>query len=607
MVYLPYRYFAWINDVQAVLSEWHQRFNEQNVNYDEILFYASHQLKLEKLRQTICASSPTVKDIQSMKSTFLSAFEELNVLLIKYIPSKADTKWCTLLSLLQDWGVALPSHLLDPIEQHVVLPGRGKAGELLETPLPPNTSGRFKPPGQDISLKLTKAFTLHNLCEVVRGLQRFLQPLLDVLDMLIFFKLYPSKIFNEYLQFYLRKENEAEVKEKCSVRESEEWEQHNVATISASLHSPLPTLPSATMQSHPDDQSSVQGISLDVLRRAMNCTRDLIVKLMKGTAAYSDIIAKGKLNLQKLDVKQEWSTLRRSAMHFKLPVGSYEGLDSVDSVRNMLELFQYIHHIQTIHNVCEQYQLQGCLRDRHLVELCELVKKLSSEESRAKLTLLEASTKVKRVKFLLCQASPSSLELFTAVGDSNAFYQFVRDKQFVEEKGQAMFQQQYELITAQLQHEEYNETVLNHLYAAFKIIEPFMDRDQSFYKLMSQVARLDVTNGLKQLKTVNTNITLIQLWFSRIEVSGECLGNMHYTFTTAFMCVVQQRSIDIFPLFLSSREIHLRMWPRNWTVSLQQETTFFKPQIPVAEEQNLYWSTVHLSSLLQLPFPNLLT
>ena len=526
MVYIPYRYFAWINRVQAVLSERHQKFNQQLVNYDEILFYASHQLKLEKLCQTICASSPIVKDIQSMKSMFLTAFEELNILLIKYIPSKPDTKWCTLLSLLQDWGVALPSHLLDPIEQHVLLPGSGKAGELLETPLPPNTRGIFKPPGQDISLKLTKAFTLHNLCEVVGGLQRFLLPLLDVLDMLIFFKLYPSKIFKEYLQFYLRKESEAEIKEMCS---AEEWEQHNTATITTSLHSPLPTLPSVTMQSHPDDQSSVRGIPLDVLLRAANHTRNLIMKLMEGTAAYSDIIAKGKLNLETLDIKRELSTLHGYAMHVKPPVSSCKGLAGV---RSMLELFQYIHHIKTIHSVCEQYQLQGCLEDVELDELCTLVENLSSEESRARLTPLEASPKTKRVRDILCQASPSSLELFTAVGDSNAFYQFVREKQFVGEKGQAVFQQQYQLITAQLQHEEYNETVLNHLYAAFKIIELFMDRDQSFHQLMSQVTRLDVNNGLKQLKTVNTNITLIQLWFSRTEVSGGCVEIMWYTFTT---------------------------------------------------------------------------
>ena len=131
---------------------------------------------------------------------------------------------------------------------------------------------------------------------------------------------------------------------------------------------------------------------------------------------------------------------------------------------------------------------------------------------------------MKNVKKTLCLDNmpfPHCLELFIAVKDSAAFFQFVYEKQFYGENGKDVFLQKYQLITAQLQHEEYDETVLNHLLAAYTIIEPFMDTHQSFHQLMSQVTNLDVTNGLKQLKTVNTNITLIRLWFSRTEVSGE--------------------------------------------------------------------------------------
>ena len=48
---------------------------------------------------------------------------------------------------------------------------------------------------------------------------------------------------------------------------------------------------------------------------------------------------------------------------------------------------------------------------------------------------------------------------------------------------------------------------------------PFMDPRQDLGTLMSKVLALDVTNGLRQLETVNANITLIRLWFSRAEVS----------------------------------------------------------------------------------------
>ena len=48
---------------------------------------------------------------------------------------------------------------------------------------------------------------------------------------------------------------------------------------------------------------------------------------------------------------------------------------------------------------------------------------------------------------------------------------------------------------------------------------PFMDPRQDLGRLMSKVLALDVTNSLRQLETVNANITLIRLWFSRAEVS----------------------------------------------------------------------------------------
>ena len=112
----------------------------------------------------------------------------------------------------------------------------------------------------------------------------------------------------------------------------------------------------------------------------------------------------------------------------------------------------------------------------------------------------------------------SYLQIFPAVANSAVFYQFIQEKQFTGEKGQALFQQQYQLITAQLQHEEYDDNVLNQLRAGFVFMAPFMDREQSFKQLMSKLTQLDTSHGLKQLKTVNENITLIQLWFSRVEV-----------------------------------------------------------------------------------------
>ena len=487
---------------------------QQQINYDEILTYASQQQLLEHLAQTVCATSAIVdsQDTQAVKNNLLIAFEQLNAFLIRYIPGQPDAKWCSLPSLLQVCGVAFPPRLMDLISRHIVFPGEeNKAGELLNNPLTPSTNGIFQL-GHDISLKLTKTLTLKELYVLAQGLEAFLQPVMDVLDMLVFFKLHPSEMFDKYLQVYLKKESELGTKEQSST-----------TTLSAFSFT-VPVFSATSVRPHSADQSAGEGLPLRVLLRAMNHTHELVRKLMQGTATYSEIVAEGELNLEKLDIEREFSALHSFSAYLQLPLASYEGLAGV---RSMLELFQYIHHIRTIHSVCEQYQLQGCLEDPELVELLRSVEDLGQEENRAKLTPLDASKKMEAVKKTLClcsKASPHCLELFTAVRNSAAFYQFVRDKRFIGEKGQAVFRQQYQLITAQLQHEEYDETVLNHLYAAFNFIGPFMDTHQNFHQLMSQVTSLDVTSGLKQLETVNTNITLIRLWFSRAEVRGEGEG-----------------------------------------------------------------------------------
>ena len=705
------------HQVQTILLEWKLKFEQHKISYDEILTYMSQQSQLEWLARILGTSSAIVEsqDAQAVKNTLLATFEQLNAHLIKYIPGQPDAKWCTLPSLLQGWGVALPSHLLELISQYVLLPGEKKAGELLDNQPSANTTGLFRP-GHDISLKLTKALSLHKLSFLVNILETFLQPIMNVLDTLVFFELHPSEMFDRYLQVYLRKESKTEVRG-----------QHNVSN-SSPLSSTAPSFPAASMQPKTEEQNEAEGLPLDVLQRAVTHTHEMIMKLIQGTVACSEIISKGELNLINLNIEQEFNTLRSFSAYLNLPPASCAGLAGVQSmlelfkyvrhirtidsvweqyqqhgclkdqqlvelcqrrvqavllewkhkfmeehtdydeilkytsqqtqlgnlgqticasfatedtqdtltVKNMFqnafdqlnnhlikyipgqpeakwctlpsllqgwgvalpqhlldvisqhvlfpgeeksgelldnhpslpgeekaqdkpfssqpaheislkltkalslhelsdlakgmktflqsklelmqELFWCVHYIQSIYNVCEQYQLQGCLEDFQLLELWQLVKDLNLEGNHGKVTPLEASKMMERVKKNLCLGSEAYRELFTAVGDSDAFYEFVHEKQFMGEKGQAVFRQQYQLITAQLQHEEYNEIVLNHLYGAFKIIEPFMDTHQSFQQLMSHVTSLDVTNGVKQLQTVNSNITLIQLWFSRAEV-----------------------------------------------------------------------------------------
>ncbi len=503
-----FRYFEWVAEIQRVFQQWQKRFNHQDVTYDDILIYACHHVKFNPLAEMMCAGSLLIdlNTVTEIKMSLLSQFELLNGLLLLYIPGRADAKYCILPTILEDYGVCLPLKVQNFIMNKVFYPEQVAdiPNDQLGSPLPAGTSGLFQP-GHDVYLRLHKTVNLRELSQLVRDLQRFQLPLKDYLEMLVFFKLNKSRLFDKYLKFHLKKIGD---------------EQAPLDTLSRMQFSDFGfsvRLSMANFTPPPTSQlDPSEGLPISNLVKALRSTRDLINKIMKGIATYSEIIAEDKLMLEQLDIEEEFGILSDYSRFSKL--SHCEGLDGI---RSMLELFQYTTHIRNIQSVCEQYHLTQCVEDPQLKELLGIMAAHIKEEDRSNVTPRVASETMKRVKKILClgdKTSSKCLDIFAAMTDSAAFYQFMKDKQFKGQQGQAIFLQQYELITAQLQHEEYDETVLNHLLAAFKVIMPFMDAEKSFTKLMEEVTSLNAVNGLKQLETVNGNITLIRLWFSRAEV-----------------------------------------------------------------------------------------
>ena len=481
----------------------------KELNYEDILLYACCQKDIKQIAIDYTSTVLESNVFSEQKSSFLQSFEQLNILLLRYIPGKPEAKWCTLSSLLVDNGVRFPDDLHDNLTKYVLHPAetRELVGGPMKQNIPHNTMGQFNP-GHDISLKLSRTVRLRDIEKLVSDLQRFLQPILDYMDMLVFFRLHHSVMFDKYQKLFLEKEEK-------------DMDKVN----------PIPTLPSLAFSiPHPAvsirkgaDLKFEEDMKLAILVRSLHKTKELLIKLIKGNATYNEIIAEGRLELESLDIDEEFTTLDDFICYHKHPLKSKEGMIAV---RNMLELFQYTEHIEKIYNVCGQYGLQGCLDDRNLKQLYKIAKDLEPKESRLALTLNHATEILIQVKKLLFgepsfgkkQPQSHCLKLFEAVADSVAFHHFINDKQFTGDRGQAIFREQYQLITAQLQHEEYDEQVLNHLFVAFKFMSPFMNTKQDFTSLMGQVIELDTSHGLKQLETVNSNITLIQLWFSRAEV-----------------------------------------------------------------------------------------
>ena len=508
------RYFEWVREIQIVLNYWKDRFMHQKAYYDEILLYASNHTHLHSLGNTLCIPSLVcdAQDSHQMKTLFLEEYESLNISLIKYIPDQPDIKWCTLPSLLQEYGVSLPRELQELISRYVLLPDQIKPQqwESPVNPVPPGTTGRFQP-GHEVCVHLSKSVSLLQLVELANALTKFQEPMLGHIEMLVFFRLHKSVMFDKYLRVQIAHSS----KKLESLKPQSLLPSGKFSGLTFSV--PIPSLASVLPPDQRERGDEDSGLPIKIFIRSLESTREILSKVMKGDAKYSEIIAEGALDLENLDIAREFEILVEfSSMNHMMCTG-------LSGVQSMFELFQFSKHIHSIDACCGQYNMKGCLDDPKLGKLKGLVGDLiSSEEARSKITPNEASKKMQEIKKLLGfteKTNSRCLDLFAVISDSAEFYQFVRDKQFFGRKGQAIFHQQYQLITAQLQHEEYDEQVLNHLYAAFKLIIPFMDSNQDLGGLLKKVLALDVTNGLRQLETVRANITLIRLWFSRAEVS----------------------------------------------------------------------------------------
>ena len=349
-----------------------------------------------------------------------------------------------------------------------------KAIEYATIPTP--IDEKFNPPYRNVYLLLSNDCSLVSLRLLVQKIHHFLAPV-EHMDLLVYFQLHHSYFFSVHMHHVLpRKEN-------------------------------------------PD--STVSAITPEQLQKAVECTKALLVKVLKGTATYWEITAEEQLDLNQLNVEVEFSLLLDCQSLPKYWCGA-TGL--LKGMKSILKLVQFAEPILILKKVFEQYGLEGCLNDLDFKEIYEIALALQDSEERSKITIDEAKHKWKVVYEALClkeDASPKSLELFSKVADSADFYHLLKEKELIGALGYSQFYYKIEVITRHQELDEFEEMVLNHLYVAFKFIFPFLDPSQSLHSLMSAVAGLDLPETLSQLETVRKNMHYIQYWFSYSEDTTE--------------------------------------------------------------------------------------
>ena len=408
-----------------------------------------------------------------------------------------------MIALLSRYGVSFPNNLQSAITHYVAFPSEDKYHSDDFEALPASITGQFKL--KEGFVKLSKCIQLKQLESLVRSIESFTEPLCNHMDMLVYFTMHDSKMFDSYLKVYLTDED--------SNREFlSSYKEHS---FEFQVFAPA-------AKSDLDDTPTQEVI---FLQQGLRKTKILLQRIGDGSATYREVTVENTLDLNVV-LDHELQTISSFLERQVQPV--YESYTRVhaflgaDCVRCMLGLFELRKYIHIVVDVLRKFEIRGCLDDPSLGQLVSMAESLDSELQRSVLTLSDANHKMEVVKECLCLKNATDftfLTLFTVLADSVPFYRFLCNGNFTGKEGWERFRDKCQLITTQLQHAEYNEVVLNHLIAAYEYIFPFTNKDQTLQTLMIRVSILDVSKGCKQLQTVNHNIDLIKIWFSTQPVS----------------------------------------------------------------------------------------
>ena len=110
--------------------------------------------------------------------------------------------------------------------------------------------------------------------------------------------------------------------------------------------------------------------------------------------------------------------------------------------------------------------------------------------------------------------------LFSLLQYGCPLFGFAQERGYNLINGMDTFRQEYQLVTADLLHEDHHEELLAVLLGAMQLTSCFFDKSCSLLDLWTSINKIsNLSAATAQLKTVNEKIGLIKIWFNRISVS----------------------------------------------------------------------------------------
>ena len=392
--------------------------------------------------------------------------------------------------VLRKLGVSYPADIQRQIEQLVILP------EYSEVSAAQHPEGL---PSLDQSphIELTKRSNMRSLAQLLTSLLKFINPLTRELPAVVFLYIHDCKLFFSYTIYYLKQSKAHDTSVTISAKPTAQRDDPNYEKIFCS--------------------AKVVSLALSLLQ-----------KVIDGSATLNEVFLYRTIDSSQSTIEQELMIFKQFVSHGFSAQCTIPFDVSTHGLKGFLELQAIINNIPIVSDVLKQFGLYNCQKSAQHTLLKDTAEKMKSIGT---MTLMQAKkllSEVKEILHLSGKTDLSCFKLFQAVVRNGPFYRFAKRMGFTGSNGRDTFLSRYRMVAAQLQHEEYNQAVLHHLYGSYKYISPFFDRDVHFEQLIEEIVQLpNINMGVKHLEQVAANIVMIKVWFENVEVSNHARLCMH--------------------------------------------------------------------------------
>ena len=89
------KYYEWVQQIHKFFSHWNTKFMLREINHDDMVDYHCSHSSLFKVAKAVCATGMIVKyeNITELRTNYLKDFEQLNLLLLRYVHEVPRVKW----------------------------------------------------------------------------------------------------------------------------------------------------------------------------------------------------------------------------------------------------------------------------------------------------------------------------------------------------------------------------------------------------------------------------------------------------------------------------------------------------------------------------------